>query len=84
LRSQGTRVAGVYAGYIDTDMSAHVAQPKTSPKQVVDRSLAGLESGLERIFADDSAVYVDEKVRMDRAAFDAELLRSWEERHQSA
>src|ERR1700677_1662281 len=78
LRSQRTHVAGVYAGYIDTDMSAHITQPKISPRQVVDRSLAGVESGVERIFADDSAVYVDQKVRTDRAAFDAELLKSWE------
>ena len=78
LRSQRTQVAGVYAGYIDTDMSARVTQPKTSPRQVVERSLAGLESGLDRIFADESAVHVDQKVRTDRAAFDAELLKDWE------
>jgi NAD(P)-dependent dehydrogenase (short-subunit alcohol dehydrogenase family) len=81
LRSQGIRVAGVYAGYIDTDMSAHVPQPKASPSQVVDRSLAGLESGVDRIFADDSAVYVDQKIRTDRPALDAELLQSWEDSH---
>jgi len=79
LRSQRTHVAGVYAGYIDTDMSAHVTQPKTSPNQVVDRSLAGLESGVDRIFADDSAVYIDQKIRTDRAALDAELLQSWQD-----
>jgi len=79
LRSQGTHVAGVYAGYIDTDMSAHVTRPKTSPGQVVDRSLAGLESGVDRIFADDSAVYVDQMVRTDRAGFDAQLLKGWED-----
>ena len=79
LRSQGTHVAGIYAGYIDTDMSAHVTRPKTSPSQVVDRSLTGLESGLDRIFADDSAVYADQRIRTDRAAFDAELLQSWED-----
>jgi len=79
LRSQGTHVAGVYAGYIDTDMSAHVTQPKTSPSQVVDRSLAGLESGADRIFADDSAVYVDQKIRTGRGALDAELLQIWDD-----
>jgi NAD(P)-dependent dehydrogenase (short-subunit alcohol dehydrogenase family) len=78
LRSQRTHVAGVYAGYVDTDMSAHITQPKTSPRQVVDRSLAGLESGVDRIFVDETAVYVDQMVRTDRAAFDAELLRHWE------
>ncbi len=81
LRAQRTHVAGVYAGYIDTDMAAHVAQPKTSPAQVVERSLAGLESGMERIFADDRAVYVDQKVRTERAAFDAELQQRWEDSH---
>jgi NAD(P)-dependent dehydrogenase (short-subunit alcohol dehydrogenase family) len=79
LRSQRTQVAGVYAGYIDTDMSAHITQPKTSPGQVVERSLAGVEAGLDRIFADDSAIYVDQKVRTDRAAFDADLLRGWQD-----
>ena len=79
LRSQRTHVVGVYAGYMDTDMSAHITHPKTAPSQVVERSLAGLESGADRVFADDSAVYVDQKVRTDRAAFDAELLRSWED-----
>jgi short-subunit dehydrogenase len=78
LRAQRTQVIGVYAGYIDTDMSAHITQSKTSPSQVVERSLAGLESGVDRIFADDSAVYVDQKVRTDRTGFDAEILRNWE------
>jgi NAD(P)-dependent dehydrogenase (short-subunit alcohol dehydrogenase family) len=79
LRSQRTQVAGVYAGYIDTDMSAHVTQPKASPSQIVERSLAGLEAGVDRIFADDSAVYVDQKSRSDRAAFDAEFIQRWED-----
>jgi NAD(P)-dependent dehydrogenase (short-subunit alcohol dehydrogenase family) len=79
LRSQRTHVAGVYAGYIDTDMSAHVTLPKASPNQVVECTLAGLESGADRIFADDSAVYVDQKIRTDRAAFDAEFLQRWDD-----
>ena len=41
LRSQRTHVVGVYAGYMDTDMSAHITHPKTAPSQVVERSLAG-------------------------------------------
>jgi len=55
-------VAGVYAGYIDTDMAAHVTQPKTSPRQVVERSLAGLESGLERVLADDRSVQIEKEL----------------------
>src|ERR1700722_4953969 len=39
LRGQGTHVVGVYAGFIDTDMAAGLAdpsQPRTSPRQVAD------------------------------------------------
>jgi hypothetical protein len=46
---------------------------------VVDRSLAGVEAGVDRILADESAVYVDQKIRADRAAFDAEFLQRWED-----
>lgn len=77
LRPQNTHVAGVYAGYIDTDMSAHISDPKAAPSQIVERSFAGLESGEHRILADDSAVYVDKMVRTDRITFDAGVLQHW-------
>jgi hypothetical protein len=54
-----------YAGYIDTDVCAHVTQPNASPRQVVDRSLAGLESAVARILAVHGAVYVDQMTRAD-------------------
>ena len=79
LRSQNTHVVGIYAGYLDTDMSAHITQPKTAPNQVVERSFAGLESGEDRILADESAVYVDRMVRTNRPAFDAGLLQHWKD-----
>jgi NAD(P)-dependent dehydrogenase (short-subunit alcohol dehydrogenase family) len=79
LRSQKTQVVGVYAGYIDTDMSARITHPKTAPSQVVERSLAGLESGVDRIFGDESAVTIDRMVRTDRAGFEAGLLQHWED-----
>jgi short-subunit dehydrogenase len=81
LRSQGTRVIGVYAGFIDTDMAAHVNVPKTSPHQVVARALAGLEQGIDRVLADDRAVEVDGRLRADRGAFDSELQLRWDEAH---
>jgi len=77
LRSQGTDVVGVYAGYIDTDMAAHVRHPKTSPEQVVERTFEGVENGQESVFADERAVDVDARVRLERAAFYAELLERW-------
>jgi NAD(P)-dependent dehydrogenase (short-subunit alcohol dehydrogenase family) len=79
LRAQRTRVVGVYAGYIDTDMAAHITRPKTSPQQVVERSLAGLESGLDRVFADDRAIDVDQRVRTDPLGFEAEQQQRWDD-----
>jgi NAD(P)-dependent dehydrogenase (short-subunit alcohol dehydrogenase family) len=55
LSGQGTQVVGVYAGFIDTDMAAEVDRPKTSPGQVVERTLDGLRRGLDHVFADDRA-----------------------------
>lgn len=78
LRNKGTRVIGVYAGYIDTDMASHVNTRKTAPMQVVERTLAALESGLDRVFADDRATYIDQRVRADREAFYAELQKHWD------
>lgn len=78
LRPNGTRVVGVYAGFIDTDMVAHIARPKTSPHQIVERSLSGLTNGVERVLADDRAVEVDARLRASRAAFDAELQGMWD------
>jgi len=80
LRAQGTHVVGVYAGYIDTDMAAHVDAPKTDPRQVVRRALEGLESGMDRVFADDRAAYIDGRVRTDRDAFYADLQKLWDAR----
>jgi NAD(P)-dependent dehydrogenase (short-subunit alcohol dehydrogenase family) len=80
LRSQGTHVVGVYAGYIDTDMAAGVNSPKTDPRAVVDRTLAGVETGADRVFADDRAEYIDRRVRTDPESFYADLQRLWDER----
>jgi len=81
LRSQGTHVVGVYAGYIDTDMVAHVVHAKTSPRQVVERSLEGVESGRDRVFADSRSVEIEASLRTDRDAFYAELQRRWDDAH---
>ena len=54
-RGQGTHVAGVYAGFIDTDMAAELAdpsQPRTSPRQVADRTLEGIANGIDHVRAD--------------------------------
>jgi NAD(P)-dependent dehydrogenase (short-subunit alcohol dehydrogenase family) len=55
LKGQGTQVLGVYAGYIDTDMAANVEAEKSTPREVAERSLEGVESGIDHVLADASA-----------------------------
>jgi NAD(P)-dependent dehydrogenase (short-subunit alcohol dehydrogenase family) len=52
LRGQGTFVAGVYPGPVDTDMAAGITMPKASPADVAHAILDGLEQGLEEIYPD--------------------------------
>jgi NAD(P)-dependent dehydrogenase (short-subunit alcohol dehydrogenase family) len=52
LHSQGTYVAGVYPGPVDTDMAERFTVPKVSAASVADAILDGLEQGLEEIYPD--------------------------------
>lgn len=56
LRGQGTFVAGVYPGPVDTDMAAELTLAKATPASVAIAILDGLEQGLEEIFPDPMAV----------------------------
>jgi NAD(P)-dependent dehydrogenase (short-subunit alcohol dehydrogenase family) len=56
LKGQGTFVAGVYPGPVDTDMAAQFTVPKTSAASVAQAILDGLEQGLEEIYPDPFAV----------------------------
>ena len=47
LKAQGTRVLGVYAGFIDTEMGASLSSgPKTSPHQVAKKTIEGILGAL--------------------------------------
>jgi NAD(P)-dependent dehydrogenase (short-subunit alcohol dehydrogenase family) len=52
LRGQGTYVAGVYPGPVDTDMAERFTVPKASTASVADAILDGLQQGLEEIYPD--------------------------------
>jgi NAD(P)-dependent dehydrogenase (short-subunit alcohol dehydrogenase family) len=53
LRGQGTLVVGVHPAFIDTDMTAGIDAPKTTPQEVVRQVLEGLKQGKEEILVDD-------------------------------
>lgn len=78
LRAQGTLVAGVYAGYIDTDMTAALDTPKTSPDAIAARVVAGIAAGEEEILADTRARHVHAELLRDSGPFDAAMQETWD------
>lgn len=52
LGAQGTRVAGVYPGPVDTDMARGIELDKAKPRDVANAILDGVEEGREDIFPD--------------------------------
>ena len=58
MARQGTLVVAVHPAFIDTEMAAGVDMPKTSPQQVVQRTLDGVEAGIPEVLADDTSAFV--------------------------
>jgi NAD(P)-dependent dehydrogenase (short-subunit alcohol dehydrogenase family) len=80
LRAQGTQVVSVYAGFIDTDMAASIDQPKTSPVQVAERTLAGIVDGVDHVLADARAEAVWTASRTDPAQIERTMQAAWDKR----
>lgn len=79
LRAQGTLVAGVYAGYIATDMTADLAVEKTTPEGIASETLAALERGETEILADDRSREMKDRLRDDPASLDREMQSLWDD-----
>ncbi|WP_326938086.1 SDR family oxidoreductase [Amycolatopsis cynarae] len=58
LAGQNTRVVGVHAGFIDTEMVSAVKLPKATPAEVAARIMDGLEAEATEVLADDVTVTV--------------------------
>ncbi|WP_413721239.1 SDR family oxidoreductase [Sodalis sp. RH24] len=80
LRAQGTRVIGVYAGFIDTDMTAGIDAAKVSPAQVAEQTLEGIRHDREHVLADKRARDVWDSLRRDPAAMEAQMQQLWDQR----
>ena len=78
LRRQGTLVVGVYAGYIDTGMTAELAAPKSSAEDIAARIVAGIEAGSEEVLADERARAVHAELHKDAGPFDANMQKVWD------
>lgn len=84
LRAQGTLVAGVYIGYMDTDMAVSVAGPKSSPADVAARIIRGIADNEEDILADERAEHLHAALLKDQRPFDAEMQAAWDARVRQA
>ena len=78
LRRQGTRVMGVYAGYIDTDMTAGVAFAKSSPAAIASAVLAGIAADEEDILADERALTLHAQLLGDYRTLEASMQTTWD------
>ncbi len=53
LAAQKTQVLALHMAYVDTDLTRAFDVPKSSPLEIVQRALDGLESGLHEVLADE-------------------------------
>jgi NAD(P)-dependent dehydrogenase (short-subunit alcohol dehydrogenase family) len=53
LRNQKTLVLGLHVAFMDTDMTKSLEIKKTSPRQVAEAALTGIEAGKEEVLVDD-------------------------------
>jgi NAD(P)-dependent dehydrogenase (short-subunit alcohol dehydrogenase family) len=85
LKAQGTQVLGVYAGFIDTDMASELAgtdEPKTSPRQVAERTLLGIREGVHHVRADKRSEETWDSVRKDPEGLEKLMQQAWDNRQQ--
>lgn len=69
LRGQNTLVIGVHPAMIDTDMTAGINGPKTTPEAVVRQVLEGLENDQEEILVDDVGRHVKQSLSSSAPAY---------------
>jgi NAD(P)-dependent dehydrogenase (short-subunit alcohol dehydrogenase family) len=77
LRPQGTLVVGVYAGYIDTAMTANRDVPKVRPEEVARKTIEGIAIDQEEVFADRASQEIKAALAADPQAFYQYLQENW-------
>jgi NAD(P)-dependent dehydrogenase (short-subunit alcohol dehydrogenase family) len=68
LLAQHTHVLALHVGYMDTDMTAGIDAPKSSPEVVAARTLDGLEADAFEVLADDVSRHVRAQLSSDLTA----------------
>src|SRR5215475_10567065 len=73
LARKGVGVTGLHVGYVDTDMAAHVNNPKSRPEDVARLAVDGIEAGAHEVLADDVSRSVKLRLADDVAAMYPQL-----------
>ncbi len=69
LAAQRTQVLALHMAFVDTDLVRALEGPKTSPEDIVERALDGLEAGLDEVLADDRTRLVKEGLTATRPSY---------------
>ncbi|MGY2030934.1 SDR family oxidoreductase [Nocardia gipuzkoensis] len=76
LHPRGIKVTGLHVGYVDTDLTAGVDAPKTSPHSVAAHALDGIEADALEVIADDLTRQVKAGLAADPAILYPHLAAS--------
>ena len=69
LRPQGTFVAGLHMGFVDTDLTKGLDAPKLSAQDIVRAALDAFEAGAEEILADEPTRGVKRSLSSEQPAY---------------
>jgi NAD(P)-dependent dehydrogenase (short-subunit alcohol dehydrogenase family) len=69
LREQGTQVLGMHMGFVDTNLTRGIDMPKSTPEEVVRRTLDALEAGSEEVLADELTRQVKQGLSAEPAVY---------------
>ena len=75
LLDRGITVTGLHMGYVDTDMSTAVTEPKENPADIAKAALDGIETGALEVLADETARQVKAGLPDDLNNFYPQLKR---------
>ena len=84
LRSQGTLVTAVHAGYIDTDMSASLNVPKARPEAVAASIIEGIRTHQEEVLADQMSQELKAVLASNPQMLSQQLQSEWDQTLQRA
>ncbi len=73
LLDRGIGVTGLHVGYVDTDMTSAVTDPKSQPEDIAKQAVDGIASGAHEVIADELSRQVKGGLSADLAALYPQL-----------